>query len=1045
MGDTSLVFNLTTRDNTSSGMRSARSTVESESAAMADAVEQNTSKMSEHFNNVSLAAGAALGGGLAAGISDAMEMGDASAKLEAQLGNTTADVGAATATMQKVFRAGWGESATEVGEAIKGISLNIGDVSKSAGGLEGVTTKVMALGQAFDQDLNGVTAAAGQLMRTGLAKNADEALDIIAKGLGSSANKADDFLDTVNEYSVQFKRVGLSGAQMTGLLQQGLKAGARDADAVADAVGIFGEMALAGGDQVNEAFKSIGLNGPEMGKKMRAGGAEAASALQMTMDALRGTDNETTKLAAAQTLFGDLANTQADALFALNPATAATGKEMKNLSGAASDVSKKMEASPTHQMNEAFRQFKETISSALIPVLQKITGFMKEHPGAARAAAQAIFGLIGAILLIKGAMATVTAAKAVMTGFSAVANSTAIKSIGSFVKTSASAVANFVKIAASAAANGARMAASWLASTIPAMARFVVQMIRTAIVAAAQFVMMAARAVIWAATMAAQWLIAMGPVGWIIMAVIALVALIVANWDKIKQWTIQAWNAVWGFIKGAAKKIWDFFLNWTIIGLVIKHWSTIKEKTVSAFNAVVNFVKGIPGKIASAISSFARLIGEKASAAWNGFKRIASEKATAFIGWVKGLPGRIASNIGNLKNLLVEKGKNVVTGLWNGIKGMGTWIYNKITGWAKDMIPGPIAKALGIASPSKVTAEQGKWIGKGLVVGLQGTEKQVRSTITKLRGIITKGLSGSKEKSALKFLNKYDQDLIAMAKGSERLDKSLKSAKAKLDGLKKSKAEVASKLRDSIMSMGNVVQLTPQDGFVDASSIIQNMQAKLNQAKEFGKKLAELRKKGLSNALLKQIAEAGPEQGMATATALAGASNSQIKQLNSTQAQLGKTANSTSKSLSNSMYNAGIKATEGLVKGMQARKKSFDDFIKSWAKYISASMKKHLGIKSPSKVMADQVGKWIPLGVIDGIKKTEPELTATTQAMVNAPKVDQRSGMVTSRPAPIATSNMPFAVNIDIGGQRMTELLIDPLRKTIRNKGGNVQVVLSGK
>jgi hypothetical protein len=42
----------------------------------------------------------------------------------------------------------------------------------------------------------------------------------------------------------------------------------------------------------------------------------------------------------------------------------------------------------------------------------------------------------------------------------------------------------------------------------------------------------------------------------------------------------------------------------------------------------------------------------------------------------------------------------------------------------------------------------------------------------------------------------------------------------------------------------------------------------------------------------------------------------------------------------------------------------------------------------------------------------------------------------------MVTSSVPFTINVDIAGQRLAELLIDPMRKTIRNKGGNVQVVL---
>ncbi|GHE38843.1 hypothetical protein GCM10018785_05480 [Streptomyces longispororuber] len=58
---------------------------------------------------------------------------------------------------------------------------------------------------------------------------------------------------------------------------------------------------------------------------------------------------------------------------------------------------------------------------------------------------------------------------------------------------------------------------------------FVAQPVRTAAVAVAQFALMAARVIAWAAVMAAQWLIAMGPIGWVILAVTALVALVITK------------------------------------------------------------------------------------------------------------------------------------------------------------------------------------------------------------------------------------------------------------------------------------------------------------------------------------------------------------------------------------------------------------------------------------------------------------------------------------------------------------------------------------
>lgn len=96
------------------------------------------------------------------------------------------------------------------------------------------------------------------------------------------------------------------------------------------------------------------------------------------------------------------------------------------------------------------------------------------------------------------------------------------------------------------------------------------------------------------------------------------------------------------------------------------------------------------------------------------------DKGREVLDWFTELPGRITSAVGDLGSLLVDKGKDLVRGLWDGIKSLGSWLVDKITGWAKDMIPGPIADALGISSPSKVTEEQGKAVAEGLAEGIAG-------------------------------------------------------------------------------------------------------------------------------------------------------------------------------------------------------------------------------------------------------------------------------------------------------------------------------------
>lgn len=54
-------------------------------------------------------------------------------------------------------------------------------------------------------------------------------------------------------------------------------------------------------------------------------------------------------------------------------------------------------------------------------------------------------------------------------------------------------------------------------------------------------------------------------------------------------------------------------------------------------------------------------------------------------------------------------------------------------GWARNLIPGPIAKALGIGSPSKLMAEQiGQWIPAGVVVGIEARQGDVAAAMSGL-------------------------------------------------------------------------------------------------------------------------------------------------------------------------------------------------------------------------------------------------------------------------------------------------------------------------
>ena len=81
---------------------------------------------------------------------------------------------------------------------------------------------------------------------------------------------------------------------------------------------------------------------------------------------------------------------------------------------------------------------------------------------------------------------------------------------------------------------------------------------------------------------------------------------------------------------------------------------------------------------------------------------------------------------------IIEVGKDIVRGLWEGIKAMASWIGDKVSGFVGGLVDG-VKSVLGIHSPSRVFAG----IGQNMALGLgQGFEKQMQSVTAGIQDAI---------------------------------------------------------------------------------------------------------------------------------------------------------------------------------------------------------------------------------------------------------------------------------------------------------------------
>lgn len=78
---------------------------------------------------------------------------------------------------------------------------------------------------------------------------------------------------------------------------------------------------------------------------------------------------------------------------------------------------------------------------------------------------------------------------------------------------------------------------------------------------------------------------------------------------------------------------------------------------------------------------------------------------------------------------VIECGKNIVKGIWEGIKAMGAWLWDKVSGFFGDLID-DVEDLLGIHSPSRVFAGIGGNMAKGIGVGWGNEFENIKKDIT---------------------------------------------------------------------------------------------------------------------------------------------------------------------------------------------------------------------------------------------------------------------------------------------------------------------------
>jgi hypothetical protein len=285
--------------------------------------------------------GGIVGIGLGEIVSSAFEKAGENAHIKIDLQNAmgispkdAADYGARVGNL---FAQGVGESKDQISSAFGALSSDVKDWGKlTRDQQDSVAHNAVKVATAFHTDVQEPIKAASSMVANGLSPSFSAAFDLITTGYQTLGSRADDAMETLQEYSGYFHKLGIDGPQALGLLQQGLQAGARDTDYIADAFKEFGIRAISGTDDVKQAFKDLGLNAKKIPEQIAAGGPAAEAAIETIIKKIQAIKDPVKQNLVGTALFGSQwEDTMRNIIGSIDPAKA----KMQELAGATDKLS----------------------------------------------------------------------------------------------------------------------------------------------------------------------------------------------------------------------------------------------------------------------------------------------------------------------------------------------------------------------------------------------------------------------------------------------------------------------------------------------------------------------------------------------------------------------------------------------------------------------------------------------------------------------------------------------------------------------------------
>lgn len=607
-----------------------------------------------------------------------------------------------------VFNEGIGETPLEIAQNMAKIGQNTKVTGKN---LEQLTKSAMALQKTFDWDPNELTRTTDMAYKQ-WGYSHTQTMGLLAKGAQMGLDKNQNLLDSMNEYAVHFKKIGMSGEDMIKVFAAVGKQGVFDFDKAGDALKEFSIRAIDGSDSTVGAYVQLGLNADTMAKQIAKGGPTAKRTFATILESIKSVKDPVKQDGIGVALFGTMWEDMGKkAIFALGDTKSSLG----DVKGTLSEI----ERLQYNDATTAFKALGRTINTELAGVAGSAVNKLRDSLNELRESGKL---------------------KDIFEGFEEKANSAYEigerigrgllrtyqfaennwSTLGPIIKTVSAALVVYNALVLANVA-GKQLEATWLSIVTGKM---------------------------WAANAA----MLANPYTWIvigIVAVIAAIALCIIYWDEIKATILEWWavispplQAFWDKCVQVFQGIWEvigpvvmaivsfsqayFQVWWAVVSTVLQGiWSVLVAVWTAAYNFVITVVPAIVQFAVAYFQLWWAVLGPILSAIW---LLITStwQKIWAFIGpivtniWIT-IQNAFNNGVAWLSGLIstmAQIGRDIISGLINGMTERIGALTEKITS-VKNTIVGGLKNALQVHSPSKLTMKLGTFITEGLSIGMQ--------------------------------------------------------------------------------------------------------------------------------------------------------------------------------------------------------------------------------------------------------------------------------------------------------------------------------------